>query len=492
MFKFSRRLLLAATVASLAVPASAADTVKIGQTFLTQGLDPARGSAGWALTTHGVGQNLFTVGRNGRVLALLATGATRIDALNWRVALQTGVRFSDGTPADAAAIAEGLNRVSSENAVARASAGALTFKAIDAATLQVTSERPAPHLPSILAEWVFVVSRQTPAGPVFTGAWKVQGFEPDRELRLEPNPHFAGADQRPNIRIRRFTDGQSLALAAQSGEVDLAFNVPGEALPRLRATPGLTVTSFPVAYQTMAWLNMQRPVLSDVRVRRAIDLAIDRRLLIAAVQAGEAASSAYARTFPFATMEPRPFDMAAAARLLDEAGWRLDGAVRRKDGQPLRLTVVAYPQRPELVTFQPVLVSEFRKLGIEVETRVVDNPQAVARDGAFDILLWAQHTAPAGDPAFFPGLFLRTGAANNFVRYSSPALDATLDRFSTAADVELRAEISLAAEKIVFADAPVAYLVTPSWHIVTSARLRGYEPWGSDYYIIRPDLRVSR
>jgi peptide/nickel transport system substrate-binding protein len=471
--------------------AQAQETVVVGKTFLAASLDPARGNAGWALTSHGIGQNLFTVGRDGRVVTSLARDAAPIDERSWTIRLASDRRFSDGTPVAAGDVAAGLNRIVAENPAARA-AGTLSFAAIDALTLKVTGDRPLPILPSVLAEWPFVVHRMSERGPVFTGPWQIAGFEPDRELTLEPNRFHPGAEQRPRIRLRRFGDGQALALAVQSGEVDLAFNVPVEALPRLRASADVTVKSFPVAYQYMAWINTARPALGDPRVRLAIDLAIDRDLLIQAINGGVKATGAYATTFPFATREPRPFDRARAAALLDEAGWRLDGNVRRRDGQGLRLVLLAYPQRPDLVTMQPVLRAEFAKLGIEVETRVSDNAQAAAREGNFDLMLWAQHTAPAGDPAFFPNVFLRSGAANNHARFASPALDVVLDRFAGATDAEARALIAAEAERIVFAQAPVAYLLTPVWHVALSRRLAAYEPWGSDYYVLRPDLRSSR
>jgi peptide/nickel transport system substrate-binding protein len=490
---FRRRLLAVAAVlmAAWSHPVQAQDMIVVGKTFLASALDPARGNAGWALTSHGIGQNLFTVSRDGRVVPSLARDASSIDERSWTVRLKPDQRFSDGTAVTAADVATGLNRTVAENPAAR-SAGTLSFEALDALTLKVTGERPLPILPSTLAEWPFVVYRAGERGPVFTGPWQVAAFEPDRELRLEPNRFYPDADQRPRIRLRRFGDGQALALAVQSGEVDLAFNVPVEALPRLRASAGVTVKSFPVAYQYMAWINTARPALGDVRVRRAIDLAIDRDLLMQAINGGARATGAYATTFPFATREPRPFDRARAAALLDEAGWRLDGNVRRKDGQTLRLVLLAYPQRPDLVTMQPVLRSEFAKLGIEVETRVSDNAQAAAREGNFDLMLWAQHTAPAGDPAFFPNLFLRSGAANNHARFSSPDLDAVLDRLATTSDVEARMMIAGEAERIVFAQAPVAYLLTPVWHVALSRRIASYEPWGSDYYVLGADLRSSR
>ena len=92
---------------------------------------------------------------------------------------------------------------------------------------------------------------------------------------MVPNAHYADAESRPNVTLRRIADGQSMALAFASGELDMAFNLPVEALPMLEAAEGETV-SFPVAYQYMMWMNTASPALSDVRVRRAIDMAINR------------------------------------------------------------------------------------------------------------------------------------------------------------------------------------------------------------------------
>lgn len=491
----TRRVALGAALLlsiAMAGPATAREQIVVGQTFLTPGLDPAEGSAGWALASHGIAENLFTVGRDGRVTPELAESASRVDANSWTIVLKPGRSFSDGTPVTAAAVADSLNRTGEKNAQARASVGRIRFAATGALTLTATSERDAPVLPSVLAEWAFPVYRLTDAGPVFTGPWAVSAFTVDKELRLVPNAHYDGAADRPDVLLRRFADGQALALAMQSGEVDLGFNLPVEALPQLRQTDGVTVKSFGVGYQYMMWMNTTRPALADVRVRRALDLAIDRDLLAAAVNGGRPATGAFSTDYPFALADPRPFDRARAAALLDEAGWKLDGALRKKDGVALTLDLLAYPQRPDLVTFQPVLKAEFAKLGIGVTTRVADSISAATKGGDFDLALWAQHTAPAGDPAFFLNLFLRSGGTNNVSRYASPALDAVLDRFNATSDAEARNAIAHDAEKIIFTDAPVAYLLTPVWYVGLSSKLAGYQPWGSDYYILRPDLAVAK
>jgi len=481
---------LAATV--LSFPVRAREPLVVGQTFLSAGLDPARGSAGWALVSHGVAEKLFTMNQNGRLEPQLADSVARIDDRTWTVMLKAGRLFSDGTPVTARAVAEALSRTVSENAAARASAGSIAFETDGDLALRLRSERAIPSAAVLLAEWVFAVYRRDGDAMHFTGPWAVAAFEADRRLRLAPNPHHPASADLPPIEIRRFPDAQAMALAAQAGEIDLAFNVPAETVPRLQRSDGLTVKSFPVSYQYMAWLNTTRPALGDVRVRRAIDLAIDRSELVRALTGGLPATGAYAPEFPFAGKAPRPFDPANAAALLEQAGWRLDGGLRRNAGVPLRLEVVAYPQRPDLVTLLPVLRARLAALGVEVVTRVTENVSVTAKEGSFDVLLWAQHTAPAADPAFFPNLFLRSGAANNHARFTDSALDALLDEFARESDPDRRAEIAARAERRVFEMAPVAYLLTPVWHVALSRRVAGYTPWGSDYHIVRPDLRPAR
>jgi peptide/nickel transport system substrate-binding protein len=320
----------------------------------------------------------------------------------------------------------------------------------------------------------------------------VKAFEPGARLALQPNPHYPRADERPDLTLIRVADGQALALALKAGELDLAFNLPVETLPMLRADPALTVRSFPVEYQYMMLMNTRRPALADPRVRQAIDRAIARPDLARAVRGGIPATGAFPARFPFAAETGTPHDPAGAAALLDAAGWlrRADGK-RRRGGEPLSLTLWAYPQRPDLITFQPVIRAALEGLGITVITRVTDTPTDTARSGDFDLFLWAQHTAPAGDPAFFLSLFLGSTGANNHSGWSDPAFDAVLAELGREPDPARRADLARRAQALVAEGAPVAFLMTPEWHVGLSERLKTYEPWGSDYYVIRADFGLA-
>lgn len=486
--------LLATPALILAPTVFASEPLRVGATFITSGTDPAKGSNGWALVSHGVGENLFSVDKEGKLVPELAQTAERIGDLVWEMKLQPGRMFSDGSPVTAEALAAGFRNTLAHNKAALATGGMLTFEATDDLILRVTTERPVPFIQALFAEWPLIAYKPTDDGnAVFTGPYQISEFQTDAAIRLEPNPNFSGANTRSPVEFRKFGDAQTMTLALEAGELDLAFGLPAEVVSRLTADPNLTIKSFPVGYQYLAFFNTARPQLADVKVRQALDLSFDREELAAAINGGEPATGAYAAYFPFAGKNARPTDLAKAQELLDAAGWvRNSSGMREKEGQPLRLLAVTYPQRPDLVTMLPVVKAQLAKVGIALDTQVVENIQQAAAAGEFDIALWAQHTAPSGDPAFFLNSMLRSGASLNYARYAAADFDAILDRFAREGDPAERVAIARDAQAKLFADAPASFLVSPVWYVGMSQRLQHYEPWGSDYHVLRADIGETK
>ncbi|MEM8664866.1 MAG: ABC transporter substrate-binding protein, partial [Pseudomonadota bacterium] len=185
-----------AAASALAVPQSfAADDapVRVGKTFIAASLDPAKGSAGWALVSHGIAEQLFTVSREGTIEPNLAADAIPNEDGSWTVTLAKDRAFSDGTPVTADLVAEALNRSGAEGPAARASAGRITFTPDGEYTLEVTSERPTPILPSILAEWAFPVYRMDGDRFLFTGPFAVDAFVAGSHIDLVPNKEHPAA-----------------------------------------------------------------------------------------------------------------------------------------------------------------------------------------------------------------------------------------------------------------------------------------------------------
>lgn len=485
------RWIVAAVVALLPVAVGAQTRpLVVGQGFLTESLDPAQGVAGWALQSHGVAETLFTVDRQGRVVPHLAESVRR-DGEAFVIRLKADLKFSDGSALDAEALKASLERATRENPRARAQTGALALEVRDERELRVKPERPVAAIESVLAEFPLAIHKFAGNAAHMTGPFRAVEFRRGESLRLEPNPHYREAAQRPAVTIRRIGDAQTLALALESGEVDIAFNLASETLPRLQRRSGVTVKSTPVAYQYMLLLNTAKAPFDDARVRRAVDLAVERAMLSAAVNGGEAATGMFPRVFPFAGETPRASDPRAAERLLDEAGWRAGAnGQRAKDGRPLEFTLTTYPQRPDLIVLAPVIRANLDRVGfrVRIETSEAISPQLQAK--RFDAALWAMHAAPGGDGAFAFEQYLRSTGPSNFMSFADPALDAALDRLREIDATPARVAALRDIERQIFAQAPIVYLMTPVWHVGLSARAADYMPYPSDYYVVRADLRI--
>jgi peptide/nickel transport system substrate-binding protein len=494
MTALPRRAALAlpfATLLPAGVLAQGARPITVGQSFLTDSLDPAQGSAGWALQSHGVAEALFTTDRTGATVPNLARDARREVDGTWTVTLLPGLRFSDGAPCDAAAVAASLRRALAENPRARTGIGAATrIEAVDSTTLRLVPERPVGAIAPLLAEFPLVIHRRTEAGGfAFTGPWTVRELRRGDRILLDPNPAFRESADRPGAVIRRLTDPNALAIGLEAGELDLAFGLAAETIPRLRARPGITVVSTPVAYQYMLLLNLRRPALADARVREALSLALDRAQMVRAIGGGVPASGLFPAYMPWGLPDPLRTDRARAAALLDEAGWRMEGGVRRREGRVLELTLTAYPQRPDFLTLAPVTRAQLEALGIRLRTEVVEAITPAIQEGRFDIAFWTTHVAPGGDPAFALEQYARTGAPLNVMGFGDPRLDAVLDQLAQAGPMPMRHLLAREAAAMLNAGLPIVPLLTPEWHIGHSARLAGYQPWPSDYHILHAGIR---
>lgn len=484
-------------------------TVKVGQTFLASSADPRKGSVPWALISHGVAEKLFTVDAKDNVVSQVAHSARKIDTkgYEWEITLQSGYSFSDGTAVDAAHVAACLQELNQDNSAAQASLGRINVTAKASTTkssssrpvVQISSERPTHIMDAVLANWAFVVYYKDKEGHfVYTGPYAIKSLTEDR-IDLVPNKfyHDGASEKRPSdVQVIKYDSGNDLANAIddEPPKVDVAFHLPIDRLTDLRTKKGVHIRSFEVGYQYMMHYNV-RPAsqLSDISVRKAIDLVIDRNAMSQALQGGKGTRSLFPDYSPYFSDTLDPHGHAdQAEELLETAGWKLENGKRMKDGNELTVKLVAYPHRPGLVIMQPVIAQELGKLGITVTSVLTGDDwsetQTIIDKKDFDLLLWAQHTLPAGDPAWFLNAFFRKGADKNYAGFESTTVDSLLDELAQAEAHAERVQDTKRVHDEILKSVPVSNLVTPAWHIGLSDRVEGnYKPWGSDYYVIRAD-----
>jgi peptide/nickel transport system substrate-binding protein len=507
--------------------------LKVGQAFLAASNDPAMGNHGWALVSHGVGEKLFTVDKDDKLVPQLAMSAVRssTDPNLWTITLEPGRYFSDGAPVTAADVAASLGRTNKENSNARSSCGVMTFAATEVLTLTIATSIPTPVMQSVLAEWAFVVYKTLPAGcdkvgtycsaRVFTGPYAIEKLDKD-ELVATTNvyyPKYSPCSRAPLV-IKKYASGGDVTAALKKGEVHMGFNLPATSAAELNWVKDVTAKSYAVGYQYMMFFNTAKSHLSDVNVRKALALVVDRKALSQATHpVGMAASviDQAVATGPFPAFSPwgapsvhprLTTNTAQAAQLLDAAGWTLTNGKRSKNGADLTVDLVYYTFRSDLVTMAPLIKKQFEAVGVTVTTRVNDDgnffegtlctrdDKSSCSQAGFDLLLWAQHTLPAGDPNWFLQTFFKstsgpdvsgTWKAQNFAQHNSANIDKALDTLKSA-EGAARTEAAKTVHTIIINEVPATFLTSPTWHIGVHGRMGSYEPWGSDYYVIKSNM----
>lgn len=462
----------------------------IGQTGVPKTQDPLKAS--WDLTALGVAEYPYMLNADGTQTSRFIATATQDDDLNWTLTTKSGATFSDGSPVDAKAIADSLNAIQQGNPQSNASAGVITFTA-QGDTIKAATQRKTRVLTSVLGEFSNVIFKSDGAGGyLYTGPYRVQRLDSGTSVELVPNPSYPDAARRGDVTVKAFPDADAMKLAIQSGSLDMAFTVTPTVAEQLSSVKGITVKTIDAGYQYFARPNLKAGPTTDPVVRQALDKGLDRNAYLTALKGGKVANGLFAHYYSFAGKEQVSTDVAAAKQLLDQAGW-VPGAdgIRVKDGQKLSMTLMTYPSRPDLSIIMQIMVSQLRDLGIEATTTLVDSIRTGMAEGKYDIALYAQHTAPTGEPSFFLNQFFRTGAANNLNGYSSTVTDALLDEIGDLAPGAARDAKAVEIQHQIHLDNAALLMVDPQWHIAVSDRLANYQPYGGDYYVVNAELGLK-
>ena len=259
------------------------------------------------------------------------------------------------------------------------------------------------------------------------------------------------------------------------GQADFLESVPVDQVHLVDSSKSLRTVPYPSLTYAYMGFNLvdpknpsrPHPIFGDVRVRRALSMALDRRAMLQNVfsGAGNISYGPFPRGISFAdtTLALPPFDVNAAKALLDSAGWRepSPGATRTKNGQPLRFSlIVPVSSRPRMA--YSVLIQEaLRRVGAQMDLEQVQGNVAGQREAKrdFDATLHAQFTDPS--PSGYKQQWGSAGvppAGQNYFSYRNPTFDALLDSALATADASrMRADMRRAFQ-IQIADAPAIWL----------------------------------
>lgn len=253
------------------------------------------------------------------------------DAMTWTISLRQGVTFHNGKDVTAEDVLFTLNRVAGKEPTSAgvALAPIIDFdgtKKVDDSTVVIQLKSPYAVLDYLLAEYTFgiVPADYDPANPVGTGAFKFKSFDPGQNSVFERYDDYWGeAALLDELRIQNFTDENAAVNALLANQVQTVDNLPYNLVDSVKGQGGQTVES-----NTGAWVPFTMRVdvepFSDVRVRQAMRLIVDRQQMIdnALSGYGTLGNDLYA---PFDTayasdLPQREQDIDQAKSLLRQAG----------------------------------------------------------------------------------------------------------------------------------------------------------------------------
>jgi peptide/nickel transport system substrate-binding protein len=331
-------------------------------------------------------------------------------------------------------------------------------------------------------EWRGLFSPLYPAGAItgptaWSHAWvdripiTAGPFRPERidrtagTLTIVRDPRWWGRRAKLDRVVFRYLARDAMPGAFASGEID-SFDAGADAAAYRRAerVPGSVVRRAAGPDFTQLTFNGAAPALADVNVRRAVAMAIDRRAIARSALAGLDTGPvrllndhAFVNTQEGYRDNAGPYDPATAARLLDQAGWRRAGPVRRKDGTPLTLRYV-YPLSASASRQSGDLLRVMlARVGVRLDPRPVPDSDFFDRyliPGAYDLAPFSWIGGPFPISGLEP-IYSRPRGPDprqNVARVGSPRLDAVLRRATGELDPAVARKYADEADRMIWSE----------------------------------------
>ena len=407
--------------------------------------------------------------KDGSVRPRLATSWEQVDERTWRFKLREGVKFHDGTPLDAQAVATSINRtlnpqLDCEIRIKFFGSTKVTPTAVDATTLELRTDGASPILPTMMGTMTVVAPSTEPdkltRKPVGTGPYTFTSWRPGQDVVLTRFAGYWGGQ--PEVEKATYIwRGESAVRAAMvaTGEADIAPSISAQ-----DAADPKTDFSYFDSETTNFRIDVGLAPLDDLRVRKALNLAIDREAIRGSILSKDVVP---ATQFVVPSINgynpnltPWPYDPAQAKKLLAEA---------KADGVPVDKEIVIFGRRgihAGVTEKLEAIHAMLQDVGFNAKLQLVEvaewvdlYTQPFAQDRQPN-LVHAMHDNNNGDAVFTAHFKYHTKGGQSAL--SDPQVDALIEKATTAINPErqkLWQEMFQRVNQEVVADIPLFHMV---------------------------------
>jgi peptide/nickel transport system substrate-binding protein len=462
------------------------------------GLDPhVATSFATQLITSTIYEGLTAIDPRLQVVPALAQSWTVSDGGRViRFVLRPGATFHNGRavmPADVVASVARVRDQKTGSPYASRFTGITAVEADGDNVVRFTLEQPSAPFLAQLASLAIVppeAAAELARHPVGTGPFRFKEWVPDTDIVLERAPAYwePGLPHVAAVKFNIVPEAATRQIGIQSGSWQLLPSLDAGTATALRGQPGVKVLQTQDLAYSVIGLNVSRPPFDRPEAREAVNLALDRSEIVAAVyydQAVPADPLSPALTdwaLPVAEFPCYRPDAAKARELLRKAGLTI----------PVKVQLNVLGSLRQVVDVAQVVQAQMNKAGFEVTLNVQEQGRFIQGWRAGDFEAFASLNSGGPDPDDYFGRTFATGGATNVFKYSNPDLDKWLTEARVSLDQRERKRLYDDAQRLLACQGPAIHVAYGTLFTAVRDDVTGFEPVATRSLRGLRDVRLGR
>lgn len=460
--------------------------------------DPHIDWNGWYTVRYGLTETLFKITDDFQIEPWLADSYENVDNYTWKIKLKDGITFSTGKTVTGDDVVANLKRAAQINS--RASFLVDAEYTVDGNTVTIKTQSACatfinnladPYSSIIDLDGVTDVTQEIKM-PVGTGPYALQEVVTDDYAKFAKNSNYwDGEPQMDTLTVKYIADMDTLAMALQSGEIDLAYDVSKDGVALFSSDSKYTVKTAENCRPYMIYMNCST---LSADVRKAINQAVDKNSICNYLLAGTttAAIGPFSSKMAYSSgLTQTEYNVDACKATLSAAGYTDtdgDGFVD-KDGKKLTIRLMLYARLSQQA-IATEMQAELKKAGINCEVTVSDNRNYLTT-GDFDLGMYTVATAPVGDSEAFFSTYVKTGASANYGKYSQDEIDSLITTLKGTFNTSDRISLTKQIEQKMLNDNAYMFIGMVNLSMVAVSGAENFQNAPCEYYYITKDSCIK-